>query len=226
VRKALEPPGDAKEDSLIIIELSKRFGFEMTYDIIEDVFREAGKLWLALAGITYRRLSKTGLQWPCPTHDHPGTQYLFKGSFPRGKATFRPVEFRLSDELPDHEYPFLLSTGRHLFHYHTGSMTRRVDPIDRVAPRAYIEMHPHDAHNLGVNEGEPVRVSSRRGAIELIVQISDRPAQGVVFIPFHYREAAANVLTNTALDPISKIPELKACAVKIERLATSPEISP
>jgi formate dehydrogenase alpha subunit len=226
VRKALEPPGDAKEDSLIIIELSKRFGFEMTYDIIEDVFREAGKLWLALAGITYRRLSKTGLQWPCPTHDHPGTQYLFKGSFPRGNATFRPVEFRLSDELPDHEYPFLLSTGRHLFHYHTGSMTRRVDPIDRVAPRAYIEMHPHDANNLGVNEGEPVRVSSRRGAIELIVQISDRPAQGVVFIPFHYREAAANVLTNTALDPISKIPELKACAVKIERLATSPEISP
>jgi formate dehydrogenase alpha subunit len=224
VRKAVEPPGGAKEDSLIIVELAKRFGFDMTYDIIEDVFRETGKLWPALAGISYRRITESGLQWPCPTHNHPGTRYLFKGSFPRGKAPFNPVEFRPSDELSDHEYPFLLSTGRHLFHYHTGSMTRRVDAIDRISPCAYVEMHQDDAYTLCVSDGEAVRVSSRRGAIELIVRISDRPAKGVVFIPFHYREAAANVLTNAALDPISKIPELKVCAVKIERIAITPDI--
>lgn len=223
VRKAVEPPGDAKADSLIIVELAKRFGFDMTYDIIEDVFREAGNLWPALAGINYRRISKNGLQWPCPTHDHPGTPYLFKGAFPRGKAAFTAVQFRPSDELPDREYPFLLSTGRHLFHYHTGSMTRRVDPINRVSPCAYIEIHPEDAQTLNVREGDAVRVSSRRGTIEIMVLVSGRPAKGVVFIPFHYREAAANVLTNTALDPISKIPELKACAVRIERVETSPK---
>ena len=223
VRKAVEPPGDAKEDSLIIVELAKRFGVDMTYDIIEDVFREAGNLWPALAGINYRRIAKNGLQWPCPTHDHPGTPYLFKGAFPRGKATFTAVQFRPSDELPDREYPFLLSTGRHLFHYHTGSMTRRVDPINRVSPCAYIEIHPEDAQTLNVREGDAVRVSSRRGTIEITVLVSGRPAKGVVFIPFHYREAAANVLTNTALDPISKIPELKACAVKIERVINSPK---
>ncbi|MBS1233289.1 MAG: formate dehydrogenase, alpha subunit [Nitrospirae bacterium] len=182
VRKALEPPGEAKG-----------------------------------------RIAKNGLQWPCPTHDHPGTPYLFKGAFPRGKATFTAVSFRPPDELPDQEYPFLLSTGRHLFHYHTGSMTRRVDPINRVSPCAYIEIHPEDAQVLNVHEGDSVRVSSRRGAIEIMVHVSDRPAKGVVFIPFHYREAAANVLTNAALDPISKIPELKVCAVKIERVENSPK---
>lgn len=225
VRKAVDPPGEAREDSLIFIELAKRFGLDFTIDIIEDAFQEAGKLWPALAGITYRRISKAGIQWPCPTHNHPGTQYLFKHSFPRGKAAFKPVDFRPSDELPDREYPFLLSTGRHLFHYHTGSMTRRVQPIDRVAPRPYVEMHPDDAGALGINEGDAVRVSSRRGSIELVVQISDRPVKGMVFIPFHYREAAANVLTNAVLDPISKIPELKVCAVKIEHVSTAPVIT-
>jgi formate dehydrogenase major subunit/formate dehydrogenase alpha subunit len=223
VRRAVEPPGAAKEDSLIIVELARRFGFDMTYDIIEDVFREAGKLWPALAGISYRRITKSGLQWPCPTHDHPGTQYLFKGSFPRGKAPFKPVQFRPSDELPDEEYPFLLSTGRQLFHYHIGSMTRRVEAFDRISPHPFIEIHQDDARALGTSDGDRVRVASRRGAIELAVLISARPSKGVVFIPFHYREAAANVLTNTALDPISKIPELKVCAVKIERLAKSTE---
>jgi formate dehydrogenase alpha subunit len=225
VRKAVDPPGEAKDDSYIVVELAKRFGFDFSIDIIEDLFREAGKLWPAIAGITYRRISQAGIQWPCPTHNHPGTQYLFKNTFPRGKAAFRPVDFRPSDELPDDEYPFLLSTGRHLFHYHTGSMTRRVEPIDRVSPRPYVEMHPDDAGALRINDGDAVRVSSRRGSIELVVQISDRPLRGMVFIPFHYREAAANVLTNAAIDPISKIPELKVCAVKIEQVTTAPVIT-
>jgi len=221
VRKAVEPPGDAKEDSVIVVELAKRFGNYMSYEVIEDVFREMGKLWPALAGIGYRRIAKTGLQWPCPTYNHPGTQYLFKGSFPRGRAPFKPVEFRASDEMPDREYPFLLSTGRHLFHYHTGSMTRRIEPLNQVSPLAYMELHPDDALTLNISNGDSVLVSSRRGAIKLVAHISDRPARGMVFIPFHYREAAANVLTNAALDPISKIPELKVCAVKIERLAVT-----
>jgi formate dehydrogenase alpha subunit len=218
IRKAVDPPGDAKEDSFIITELSKRLGYRMDYDSIENVFHEAGELWPALAGITYRRIAKTGLQWPCPTLTHPGTQYLFKGGFPRGKAAFTVVGYRPSEELPDKDYPFLLSTGRQLFQYHTGSMTRRVDAINKVSPGAYIEVHPDDAETLGVNDGEMVTVSSRRGSIDVKVSVSDRPSKGLVFIPFHYREAAANVLTNSALDPISKIPELKACAVKIERI--------
>ncbi len=216
IRKAVEPPDDAWEDSRIIANLAKRFGYDMRFENIEDVFREAGKLWPALAGISYRRIAKTGLQWPCPTGDHPGTQFLFKGSFPRGKAAFTPVEFRPPDEPADAEYPFLLSTGRHLFHYHTNSMTGVVDPLASLLTQAYIEIHPDDARCLGVRDGEKVRVSSRRGSIRLGVLISDRPSRGVVFIPFHYREAAANLLTNSALDPVAKIPELKVCAVKIE----------
>jgi len=218
VRKAVEPPGEAKEDSWIIMELAKRLGYWMKYDSVEEIFHEAGKVWPALAGMTYKRLEKKGLQWPCPTLDHPGTPYLFKGGFPRGKAAFSIVRYRPSEELPDEEYPFLLSTGRELFHYHTASMTRKVDAINRISPEAYVEIHPDDAKQLGINDGKKVRVSSRRGSISIKATISDRPIKGMLFIPFHFREAAANVLTNTALDPIAKIPEIKICAAKVEVL--------
>jgi predicted molibdopterin-dependent oxidoreductase YjgC len=218
VRKAVEPPGEVKEDSWIIIELTKRLGYWMRYDSVEEVFREAGKIWPALGGMTYKRLDIRGLQWPCPTLDHPGTQYLFKGGFPRGKAAFSIVRYRPSEELPDEEYPFLLSTGRLLFQYHTGSMTRKIDAINKVSPEAYIEIHPSDAKQLGINDGKRVKVSSRRGSIDIKAIISDRPIKGMLFMPFHFREAAANVLTSTALDPIAKIPELKICAVKVEAL--------
>jgi formate dehydrogenase alpha subunit len=216
VRKAVEPPGNAKEDSNIIMELSELFGYKMRYNYIGEVFHEAGKLWPAVAGITYGRIEKTGLHWPCPTLDHPGTPYLFKVGFPRGKAAFTAIEYRPSVELPDDEYPFILSTGRQLFQYHTGSMTRRVEAINKISPEAYIEMHPDDVLKLGASEGGTVKVSSRRGSINVKVKVSEKIQRGMVFIPFHYREAAANVLTNVALDPISKIPELKVCAVKIE----------
>jgi predicted molibdopterin-dependent oxidoreductase YjgC len=200
------------------MELSKRLGYLMKYDSIEEIFHEAGKVWPALAGMTYKRLENKGLQWPCPTLDHPGTPYLFKGGFPRGKAAFSIVRYRPSEELPDEEYPFLLSTGRMLFQYHTGSMTRKVDAINKISPEAYVEIHPGDAKQLGINDGKRVRVSSRRGSISIKAIISDRPMKGMLFIPFHFREAAANVLTNTALDPIAKIPEMKICAVKVEVL--------
>lgn len=224
VRKAVEPPGEAKADSSIIIELSNRMGYEMGYNLIEDVFYESGKLWPALAGITYKRIARNGIQWPCPTPDHPGTQYLFKGGFPRGKASFTVVKYRASEELPDDQFPFLLSTGRQLFQYHTGTMTRRVDAINTVSPAAYIEIHPDDADSLGVRSDETITVSSRRGSIDIKALISERPFRGMVFIPFHFKEASANVLTNTAVDPVSKIPELKACAVRIEKKTTGPEI--
>ena len=218
VRKAVEPPGEAKEDSWIIMELASLLGYKMRYNYIGEVFREAGKVWPAVAGITYGRIEKIGLQWPCPTLDHPGTPYLFKGGFPRGKAAFSNVRYRPSEELPDEEYPFLLSTGRQLFQYHTGSMTRKIDAINRVSPAAYIEIHPDDAERLGIKDADRVKVSSRRGSIDISVLISDRPSKGMTFVPFHFREAAANILTNTALDPIAKIPELKVCAVKIEAI--------
>ncbi len=219
VRKAVEPPGEAKEDSRIIMELAGLFGYNMFYDYIGEVFHEAGKLWPAVAGITYGRIEKTGLHWPCPTRDHPGTPYLFKVGFPRGKASFKAVIYKPSDELPDDEYPFLLSTGRQLFQYHTGSMTRKIEAINIISPEAYMEIHPDDAKQLGVADRESVKVSSRRGSINIKVRISEKISRGMIFIPFHFKEAAANVLTNTALDPIAKIPELKVCAVKIEAIS-------
>jgi len=219
VRKAVEPPGKAKEDSWIITELSRRLGYEMKYSSMEEVFQEIGKLWQTVRGINYHRIERQGIQWPCPTLDHPGTPYLFKGGFPRGKAQFTVVKYRPSAELPDEEYPFILSTGRQLFQYHAGSMTRRVEEINIASPEPYIEINLADANKAGIVDGQKVKVSSRRGEIEIKVRISERPDKGVVFIPFHFKEAAANMLTSTALDPYCKIPELKVCAVRIERIS-------
>ena len=220
VRKAVEPPGEAKEDSWIIMQLSEKMGYPMKYNFIEEVYQEIGSIWQAVEGITYGRIEKWGLQWPCPTVEHPGTQYLFKGTFPRGKAAFTVVEYKQSKELPDKKYPFMLLTGRHLFHYHTGTMIRKGDALNSVSPEAYVELNTGDASRLKVKDGEKVSVSSRRGSIEINVRISERVGKGKVFIPFHYKEAAANVLTNTALDPVCKIPELKVCAVNIEKIKT------
>jgi len=216
VKKAITPPGEAREDSMIVMELSRRMGYEMKYTLVEEIMEEIGGLWPAVAGITYSRIEKWGLQWPCPTLEHPGTPYLFKGGFPRGKAAFTPVKYESSKELPNEEYPFILSTGRQLFQYHTGSMTRKVKELNLVAPEAYVEVNPADAERLGLSDGKMVRVSSRRGSINIKVLLSDRPSKGMVFIPFHYKEAAANVLTLAELDPICKIPEFKVCAVRIE----------
>lgn len=223
VRKAVAPPGEAREDSAIIIELSRRMGYDMKYNFIEEVLEEVGSIWPAVAGINYSRLASAGIQWPCPTPDHPGTPYLFKGGFPRGKAIFTEVPYNPSKELPDDDYPFLLTTGRQLFQYHTGTMSRRVRALDEVAPGPYLEINPLDAKALKIKSGSLLKVSSRRGSIIVKASVSDRPARGVVFMPFHYREAAANVLTNSELDPISKIPEFKVCAVKIDSEERSPE---
>jgi formate dehydrogenase alpha subunit len=218
VRRAVNSPGIAMKDSLIIMELSKRMGYEMNYNHTNEIFREIGQAWPAMAGMSFARLEEGGLQWPCPTPDHPGTQYLFKGGFPRGKGRFSLVKYKPSAELTDKDFPFLLTTGRQLFQYHTGSMTRRVKPIHAVSPEAYIEINPADAQRLAIEDGTNVKVSSRRGAIHVKVRVSKWPRAGVVFIPFHFKEAAANALTSsTTLDPLSKIPSFKVSAVRIEK---------
>ncbi len=219
VRRAVSPPGEAREDLWIITELSNRMGYEMKYPRIEAVFQEMGMAWPAMGGMTYSRLNRGGLQWPCPTQDHPGTPYLFKGGFPRGKGRFTVVKYRPSIEEPDEQYPFILTTGRVLFQYHTGTMTRRVDAINMVSPDPFVEINPEDARDMAVEDGVMLRVTSRRGSIELKAHLSKRPDRGVVFIPFHFKEAAANVLTNSkALDPFCKIPELKVSTVRIEKV--------
>jgi predicted molibdopterin-dependent oxidoreductase YjgC len=163
-----------------------------------------------------------GLQWPCPDPDHPGAPFLYGERFLRGgegRALFTEVPEVLSRELPDEHYPLLLTTGRQLFHYHTGTMTRRSTGLASVAPEAYVEIHPDDAGRLGIGDGEQVRVRSRRGVIKLRARVSEIVPPQVVFIPFHYAEAAANRLTNDATDPISKIMEAKVCAVRIDTLS-------
>jgi predicted molibdopterin-dependent oxidoreductase YjgC len=218
VRRAVNSPGAAMKDSLIIMELSKKMGYEMSYPHTVEIFREIGQVWPALAGMSYARLEDGGLQWPCPTPDHPGTQFLFKGGFPRGKGRFTPVTYKPSVEQTDKDYPYILTTGRQLFQYHTGSMTRRVKPIDKVSPESYIEINPEDARALSIEGGAKVKVSSRRGSITVKAVVTKRPAKGVVFIPFHFKEAAANVLTSSSsLDPVAKIPSLKVSAVRIEK---------
>jgi predicted molibdopterin-dependent oxidoreductase YjgC len=219
VRRAVNSPGNAMKDSLIIMELSKRMGYDMPYSHTVEVFREMSHAWPALAGMSYARLEDGGIQWPCPTADHPGTQYLFKGGFPRGKGRFTLVKYKPSVEQTDKDYPFILTTGRQLFQYHTGGMTRRVKPINTVSPESYIEINPDDAQALAIREGSLVMVTSRRGSITVKAVVTKRPARGVVFIPFHFKEAAANVLTSSSsLDPIAKIPSFKVSAVKIEKV--------
>lgn len=217
VRKAIRPPGEAKEDIWIISELSRRLGYEMNYCGAEDVFDELGGLWPALEGITYSRIERRGIQWPCPTRNHPGTKYLYKGGFPRGNASFTAVPFDPNEDAHDSEYPFVLTTGRNLFQYHFGSMTRRVPAIEMHAGQAYIEIHPDDAERLGISHGSRVRVSSKIGSLTVSARVTPRVRQGETFMPMHYAEGAVNLLTdNRALDTHSKTPRFKVTRIHIE----------
>jgi len=219
IRKAIEPVGQAKADWQIISEIARRCGYkQMNYSHPSQIMDEIAELTPIYGGISYDRLDPFGLQWPCPSKDHPGTVYLHKDRFTKGRGTFMPCVYIAPDELPDDEYDFVLSTGRIYWHWHTGTMTRRTSTLDREVPGGYVEIHPQDAEKLQLRDGEQVKVSSRRGQIEIAVKITEKVKEGSVFIPFHFREAAANVLTNPAVDPIAKIPEYKICAVKIEKI--------
>jgi len=219
VRKAIEPIGDSKPDWIILVELANKMGYQMQYNSTAAVMEEIAKLTPSYGGISYKRLEEEGgLQWPCPDLLHPGTKFLHKDKFARGKGKFHPVKYREPAEVPDEEYPFWLTTGRLLYHFHTGSMSRNSRGLDEICKEGYIEINPQDAASLGINDGDIVTVSSRRGKIKIKTKLTDIVSPKVVFIPFHFAESAANVLTNAALDPIAKIPEFKVCAVKISTI--------
>jgi len=222
VRKAINSPGEAKSDLDIIDQVFKRItgkGDLQAKPNASEIFAEVASLWPGIAGMSYRRLDEESLQWPCPSETHLGTDYLFKDGFNRegGKALFSPVPFVSASELPDKEYPYVLTTGRELFHYHTGTMTRRSTGLNTIAPEAFVEVNPIDAETLGVVQGELLTVSSRRGTIKVKARVSKIVPPNVVFIPFHYSEAGANLLTSDAMDPICKIMEAKVCAVRLEK---------
>lgn len=219
VHQALEPPGEARTDWQIICDLARRLGYEMSYPGPAAIQDEIASLTPLYGGITYERLAQGSLQWPCLDAEHPGTAILHVEKFSRGLGKFHAVEFIPPQELPDEEYPFVLSTGRILQHFHTGTMSRRSQVLDALVSVGAMEMNPHDAEGLGIADGEPVRVSSRRGHIEIGVRVTERVMPGSVFLAFHYREAPANRITIAALDPVAKIPEFKVCAVRIESAA-------
>ena len=229
VRAAIPPPGEARPDWWITAQLAKRVarrvgvdvGRQFDYTGAAEIFDEMARLTPFLAGLSHARLDREGgLQWPCPTPDHPGTRYLYGESFPRGRARFIPSrQIEAAAELPDADYPFVLNTGRLLYHWHGGTLTRRVEGLLELSPRLEIAIHPSDARRLGVDTGGRLRVESRRGELVGYVRVTEAVRAGAIFIPFvKLNDSAANFLTNSAADPVSKIPEYKVCAVRLERL--------
>jgi formate dehydrogenase alpha subunit len=217
VRKAVEPPGEARSDWEIISALSARLGYEMNYPNAQAVFDEMVQVTPQYAGMDYQRLDKSGLQWPCPTKDHPGTKYLHRNNFTRGKGLFHAIDWVSPAEETDAEYPLILTTGRALYHYHSGSMTRRCVGLNDRCPECLVGVNTGDANTLNIQNGETIRVVSRRGEIHAKASVNEVTDGGTIFIPFHFYESAANKLTIAALDPICKIPEFKVCAVRVEK---------
>ncbi len=222
-RTAQDPPGEAKVDWQIISELAAKMGYaaQFPYQNAEEIFTEVAELTPSYHGMNYERLNKPeALHWPCPTVEHPGTPILHKEKFshPDGIGIFAPIEWKPPAEVPDAEYPFVLTTGRILWHWHTGTMTRRSATLDAEVPTGWIEINPDDARALGIQNKEMVRATTRRGTVNVPAKVTPDIMKGVMFMPFHFAECAANILTNNALDPIAKIPEFKACAVKVEKI--------
>lgn len=237
VRKAVEPPGEARQDWEIVAEVAKRIlGVQSSviseqsrkidekaawakwdYSSPADIMREINALTPSYAGITHERLERgETLQWPCPSADHPGTPVLHAKGFARGKGKFMPIDFVPPAERPDDDYPMILSTGRVLYHWHGGEMSRRASGLLEIYSQAQVEINPSDAEKLGLNGKKRVRVTSRRGVIESEAWVTERVPPGMVYANFHFPEASANELTLAVLDPVSKIPSYKVCAVRVE----------
>ena len=191
-------------------------GLAMPYTHPSEVMDELARLTPAYGGISFARIEDRGLQWPCRTPEDPGTGYLHQdGAFTRGAGKFHPTPFREPAELPDAEYPYLLTTGRLLEQFHTGTMTRRTAGLEKLAGPAPFEINPDDAARDGIADGDMVALTTRRGTVTARAEVTERSPKGTLFMPFHFKEAAANVLTNDALDPVAKIPEFKVCAVRL-----------
>jgi len=219
IRKAVDPPVETKADWQILCEIAKMMGYnEMDYHHPSEIMDEIASLTPIYGGINYNRLDPYGIQWPCPNKDHPGTPVLHTEKFTKGKGTFIPRPYLPPAESVDEEYNFVLSTGRVYWHWHTRTMTGRTSTLERESPEAFVEMNLEDAQELGIKDGQMIQVSSRRGTITLKTAVGNKVVKKSLFIPFHYREAAANILTINAVDPIAKIPEYKVCAVKIEKV--------
>ncbi len=217
VRKVIEPLA-GKTNWQMIQELSNLLEYPMHYESSEEIFDEMAALTPSYAGMSYPRIAHQGLCWPCPTPDHPGTTILHVGKFTRGLGLFHAVTYKPPAEVPDEEYPFWMTTGTEFAHYLTGTMSRRCKHLDREMPHLVLDLNPEDGRRLRIAHGETIRVTSRRGTLLSQVQLVDRVKPGMIFMPLHFEEAAANLLTNPAMDPISKTPEYKVCAVKLEKV--------
>ena len=218
-RQAMPPVKGCMEEWKVFCEIATRAGYPMSYESPEEILDEINEVTPSYGGITWKRLkSSWGLPWPCPDENHPGTAFLHKDGFTRGLGHFDPREYIPPAEVPDEEYPFVLTTGRVAPQFHTGTMTRKVPILEREAPRALLEMNPEDARALRIREGNLVAVESRRGELHLPVHVTPDVPEGSVFSTFHYREGNINELTICALDPVAKIPEYKSCAVSIRRV--------
>jgi formate dehydrogenase major subunit len=216
VRKAVEPPGEARPDWKIFCDLSRKMGYEMNYRSPREIFEEVSRILPQYAGITYERLEKVGLQWPVPTLDHPGTPVLHIGKFTRGKGLFIPEDYIPPVEPADQEYPLQFTTGRDLSRYNFSSMTGKTREIDIISPECFAEIHPEDAQQYDIKENDLVRLTSRRGSVVLRAKVTDRTQQGTVFATYNHIEALVNLLTLDALDRLSRTPEYKLCAIKVE----------
>jgi formate dehydrogenase alpha subunit len=219
VRKAVEPPGQAWEDWKITCEISGRMGYPMRYENSRQIMEEIAQLTPSYGGISYNRIEQEGIHWPAPTAEHPGTPILHRDQFTKGKGTFHAIDYIPPAEKADDDYPMYLTTGRLLYQYHTGTMSMKSAGLMEIAPECFVEISPQDARKFELENGAPVNIASRRGNIQAKIKISTKAVSGTVFIPFHYAAAAANRLTNSALDPIAGIPEYKVCAVKISKAA-------
>jgi formate dehydrogenase major subunit len=225
-RKAIEPPGDAKEDFWLIVELARRMGLDWQYSHPRDAFEEMRQCMDSIAGITWERLeAQSSVTYPCVKEGDPGDPVVFIDAFPTasGRGTFVPADLISANERPDREYPMVLITGRQLEHWHTGSMTRRASTLDYIEPEPVASVHPLDLEALGIPAGTTLTIASRRGEISLYARADEGMPRGAVFVPFCYYEAAANKLTNPVLDPFGKIPEFKYCAVKVTPGGITPE---
>jgi len=217
IRKAVQAPGEALADWEIINRMARSMGQDWNYTAPEQIFAEMASLTPSYAGMSYVRLGLEGLQWPCPSSDHPGTPVLHRGLFARGKALFAPVRHRPPSEEPDADYPLVLSTGRMYAHFHTATMTGNSPHLQAQADKGFVEIHPADASKLGIGKDDTVRLVSRRGRVEARARLTSVIPRGMVFMTFHFPGSPANALTNTAFDPTAKIPELKHCAVRLEK---------
>jgi predicted molibdopterin-dependent oxidoreductase YjgC len=218
LRPAIPPVGEARRDWRVICDISTAMGYPMSYPDSAAIMEEIAQAVPQYAGIRHERLEKEGIMWPCPDTDHPGTRVLYEKDFPRGLGRFTATEYKDLGEESTDEFPMLLSTGRMLQHYHTGTMTRRAGGLDELVPHGRVELHPEDARRFGIAHGDRVRVSTRRGTVEVEARVSDRSPEGEMFLPFHFAEAYANRLTSSKFDPVSKTPGFKKSAARIERV--------